>query len=90
MKTIAPKSMKLTCPFKQGELPQIPWEAPQFELVLGGMRIQVKVSAKAARKLAVHPGGAVLQGTLVVQAGRLVLETRDSPGSIPGRQRRHR
>ncbi len=50
MKTIVPKSIKLTVPFKAGELAQIPWEAPVFELALGGVKIQVKVSAKAARK----------------------------------------
>jgi hypothetical protein len=73
MKTIVPKSIKLTVPFKAGELAQIPWEAPVFELALGGVKIQVKVSAKAARKLAVHQGSAVLQGQLASEAGRLVL-----------------
>ena len=73
MKTIVPNSAKLTVPFKAGELPQIPWDAPVFELALGGTKIQVQVSAKAARKLAVHQGSAVLQGQLVSEAGRLVL-----------------
>jgi len=75
MKTIAPKSVKLTVPFKAGELPQIPWQEPQFELTLGEIRIKVQVSAKAARKLGVWKGSAVLQGNLVNQAGKLVLES---------------
>jgi len=75
MKTIAPKSVKLAVPFKAGELPQIAPEEPQFELTLGGLKILVRVNAKAARKLGVWKGSAVLQGNLVNQSGKLALES---------------
>ena len=46
---------------------------PAFELVLGGIRIQGKVNAKAARKAASWEGSGCLQGRLVAQDGRLIL-----------------
>jgi hypothetical protein len=54
-------------------LPPIDPANPEFVLDLGGIQIVGQVNAKAARKLAAHPGGAVLQGKLVVDKGRLAL-----------------
>ncbi len=73
MTTIAIPAAKLNVVFKAGSLPRIDPNRPEFLLDLGGIKISVKVSAKAARKLAIHPGGAVLQGRLVPEQGRLVL-----------------
>jgi len=73
MKSIIVPSIKATVPFKAGSLPRVDPANPTFELVMDGVRIQAKVSAKAARKLAVWQGSAVLQGKLVVEGGRLVL-----------------
>jgi hypothetical protein len=42
-------------------------------LVLGGFEIQGRVNPKAARKLGRHRGGAVLQGKLIAEGGRLNL-----------------
>jgi hypothetical protein len=44
-----------------------------FVLALGGVEIHGKINPKAARKLAVHAGGAVLQGKLVSEGGKLAL-----------------
>jgi hypothetical protein len=66
-------SAKLNVVFPEGKLPAIDPNNPAFVLVLGTVEIHGKVNAKAARKLAAHPGGAVLQGRLVVEAGRLNL-----------------
>ena len=40
---------------------------------MGDVEIGGKVNPKAARKLAQHKGGAVLQGKLIVEAGKLSL-----------------
>jgi hypothetical protein len=66
-------SAKLTVVFPEGKLPAIDPADPAFVLVLGGVEISGKVNPKAARKLAAHPGGAVLQGKLIVEAGKLSL-----------------
>jgi hypothetical protein len=66
-------SAKLTVVFPEGKLPTIDPAEPAFVLVLGGLEIHAKVNPKAARKLAQHKGGAVLQGKLVSEAGRLCL-----------------
>jgi hypothetical protein len=66
-------SAKLTVVFPEGKLPAIDPADPAFVLVLGGHEIRGKVNAKAARKLAAHAGGAVLQGKLVVESGKLSL-----------------
>jgi hypothetical protein len=66
-------SAKLTVVFREGELPAIDPADPAFVLVLGGLEIRGKVNAKAARKLAAHQGGAVLQGKLMVEGGSLEL-----------------
>ena len=71
--TISVTSAKFGLAFKAGELPDISPEDPQFVIDLGGLRIASKVTAKAARKLKTHAGGAVLSGKLVVQNGDLVL-----------------
>ena len=66
-------SAKLSVVFPEGKLPAIDPADPAFVLVLGGVEIHGKVNPKAARKLAVHKGGAVLQGKLIVEAGKLSL-----------------
>ena len=73
VKTIAIASLKVTIPFRAGELPKLAPMNPAFELVLGGIRIQGKVNAKAARKAASWGGSGCLQGRLVAQDGRLIL-----------------
>jgi hypothetical protein len=67
-------SAKLTVVFPEGKLPAIDPAEPAFVLVLGSHEIHGQVNPKAARKLAQHKGGAVLQGKLVVnEAGKLSL-----------------
>jgi len=66
-------SAKLSVVFPEGMLPAIDPADPAFVLVLGGLEIQGKVNSKAARKLAQHRGGAVLQGKLVAKGGKLDL-----------------
>jgi len=73
MKSIIVPSIKVTIPFRAGSLPSIDPADPTFQLDLGGIKIQGKVNAKAARKLAVWQGSAVLQGKLVMEGGRLVM-----------------
>jgi hypothetical protein len=66
-------SAKVSIVFPEGKLPAIDPADPAFVLVLGGVEIHGKVNPKAARKLAQHQGGAVLQGKLIVEAGKLSL-----------------
>jgi hypothetical protein len=66
-------SAKLAIVFPEGKLPGIDPNNPSFTLVLGGFEIAGKINPKAARKLAAHAGGAVLQGRLIVEGGKLVL-----------------
>jgi hypothetical protein len=73
MKRVEITSAKLNVVFPEGELPSINPADPAFELVPGGFEIGGKVNPKAARKLAVHKGGAVLQGKLIVEGGKLSL-----------------
>jgi hypothetical protein len=73
MKRVDITSAKLTVVFPEGKLPAIDPADPAFTLVLGGQEIHGKVNAKAARKLAQHRGGAVLQGKLVAAGGKLDL-----------------
>jgi hypothetical protein len=73
MKRVDIPSAKLTVVFPEGKLPPIDPADPAFVLVLGGLEIHGKVNPKAARKLAQHPGGAVLQGKLVAEGGKLDL-----------------
>jgi hypothetical protein len=73
MKRVDIASAKLNVVFPEGKLPAIDPADPAFVLVLGGLEIRGKVNAKAARKLAAHPGGAVLQGKLIVEGGKLEL-----------------
>lgn len=73
MKRVDIASAKLTVVFPEGGLPAIDPADPAFVLVLGGLEIRGKVNSKAARKLAQHRGGAVLQGKLVAQGGKLEL-----------------
>ena len=77
MKTIPVPSAKLTVVFRAGALPAISPNDPMFDLAIGDppTKVAVKINPKAARKLQVHPGGAVLQGTLKVEAGRLMLDS---------------
>jgi hypothetical protein len=73
MKHITITSLKAAIVFRAGELPAIDPADPAFVLVLGGVEISGKVNPKAARKLAQHPGGAVLQGKLVAEGTKLNL-----------------
>src|SRR4051794_9603559 len=73
MKTIAIPATKLMIVFRQGELPAIDPARPEFALQLGAVAIRGTVNPKAARKQAAHQGGAVLQGRLTEQNGKLVL-----------------
>jgi hypothetical protein len=73
MKRLDIPSAKLTVVFPAGKLPAIDPADPAFVLVLGGLEIHAKVNPKAARKLAQHPGGAVLQGKLVAEGSKLEL-----------------
>jgi hypothetical protein len=73
MKTILIQSAKLNIVFRAGELPSIDPRDPRFLLRLGQHSIEVEISAKSARKLAVHPGPGILQGRLVSADGRLML-----------------
>jgi hypothetical protein len=66
-------SAKLNVVFPEGKLPAIDPADPAFVLVLGPVEIAGKLNPKAARKLAAHQGGAVLQGKLVAEGGRLTL-----------------
>jgi hypothetical protein len=66
-------SAKLSVVFPEGKLPAIDPADPAFVLVLGGLEIGAKINPKAARKLAQHKGGAVLQGKLIVEGGKLSL-----------------
>jgi hypothetical protein len=66
-------SAKLSVVFPEGKLPAIDPTEPAFILVLGSHEIHGQVNPKAARKLAAHKGGAVLQGKLIVEAGKLSL-----------------
>ena len=54
-------------------MPAIDPADPAFVLALGGLEIRGQVNPKAARKLSQHRGGAVLQGKLVAEGGRLNL-----------------
>jgi hypothetical protein len=66
-------SAKINIVFREGQLPTIDPDAPDFVLVMGGFEIRARCNAKAARKLASWAGGAVLQGKLVSEGGALVL-----------------
>lgn len=67
MTAITVTSAKLAIVFPEGKLRRVDPADPRFEiaLVLSGIRILAKINAKAARKLAAHTGGAVLQGRLL-------------------------
>jgi len=73
MKRLEIASAKLTVVFPEGKLPAIDPADPAFVLVLGPLEIHGKVNPKAVRKLAQHRGGAVLQGKLVAEGGKLNL-----------------
>jgi hypothetical protein len=73
MTTIPLSNIKVSLPFKTGALPRIDPNRPEFTLVLGTVHIRGSISAKSARKIAAHQGGAVLQGRLVEQGGKLTL-----------------
>jgi hypothetical protein len=74
MTVIPVQSAKFGVVFPEGRLPRIDPNRPEFILDLDGCKIQARISPKAARKLAVHQGGAILSGRLIVENGRLVLD----------------
>jgi hypothetical protein len=73
MNRIVITGAKLNVVFREGELPAIDPAKPDFVLDLGGTEIYGFVNAKAARKLAQHKGGVVLQGKLISENRNLVL-----------------
>ena len=73
MKRITIGGMKVNIVFREDQLPALDPNDPSFLLVMGGVEIRGRVHAKAARKLAEHKGGAVLQGKLVSEGGKLLL-----------------
>jgi hypothetical protein len=73
MKRIDINAIKANIVFPEGKLPALEPNDPEFTLVLGGLEIHGKVNAKAARRLAQHQGGAVLQGRIVAEGDKLVL-----------------
>ncbi len=73
MKNIQIPSAKIAVVFRPGELPRVDPANPIFNLTLGRTTIECRINAKSARKLAIHPHGAVLQGRLVETDGRLAL-----------------
>lgn len=77
MKTIPISSGKLAFTFKAENKPAIDPADPQFEVLLGNppVLIRGKLNAKAARKLQAHDFGCKIEGRLVVEAGRLVLDS---------------
>jgi hypothetical protein len=66
-------NIKASIVFKAGSLPEVDPGNPTFALTLGEYSIGVSINPKAARKLATHAGGAVLQGRLIAENGRLRL-----------------
>lgn len=83
-KLVKVKAIKVNVVFRQGELPAIDPNNPEFTVMLGegepGLRdgqarftVPCKVSAKAARKLAGWQGGAVLQGRMTIEGNRLAI-----------------
>jgi hypothetical protein len=73
MNRIPITAIKANIVFPEGKLPTIDPAHPEFVLELGTVEVHGKVNPKAARKLAAHPGGAVLQGKLVAEGDRLNL-----------------
>lgn len=66
-------SAKLAVVYRAGELPQVDPANPVIPIELAGLKTMAKNASKAARKLQSHGGGAVLQGRLATEDGRLVL-----------------
>ena len=73
MKRVDIASAKLAVVFPEGSLPAIDPADTAFVLPLAGREIRGQVNPKAARKRAQHRGGAVLQGKLVAEGGKLDL-----------------
>jgi hypothetical protein len=86
MRPIITSSIPVNIVFRQGRLPtkeidpasgefvlQLAAMAPAVVKDLGVIKIAGQVSAEAAQKLAAHKGGAVLQGRITVEDGKLVL-----------------
>jgi hypothetical protein len=73
MKRIDINAIKANIVFPEGKLPAIDPARPEFVLALGPVEITARVNPKAARRLAAHQGGAVLQGRLIVENGKLTL-----------------
>ena len=59
---------------RAGRLPEISPSNPEFEIVVGRLKVRVRVTPRAARRLADHEGPALLVGRLHTDDdGRLVL-----------------
>jgi hypothetical protein len=74
MRRIAIGAMKVNIVFREDQLPALDPNHPEFILSLGPFEVRARVNVKTARKLATHQGGAVLQGRLIVERGKLVLD----------------
>ena len=74
MRRIAIGAMKVNIVFREDQLPTLDPDHPEFILVFGPFEVRTRINAKTARKLATHQGGAVLQGRLIVERGKLVLD----------------
>jgi hypothetical protein len=74
MKRITIGAMKVNIVFREDQLPTLNPDHPEFILVLGPFEVRTRINAKTARKLATHRGGAVLQGRLIVERGKLALD----------------
>jgi hypothetical protein len=71
MTTTTINSARLSITFSAGNLPRV--DHPGFRLMLGNTPVLVEITAKTARKLATHPGGAKLEGRLIPRNGNLLL-----------------
>jgi hypothetical protein len=73
MTTTTITSARLGVTFHAGTIPRVPPDKPEFKLALGPLLISVAVSPKTAKRLALHMGGAKLEGRLVTKKGQLQL-----------------
>jgi len=95
MTTIPVSSIKAAIVFAAGNLPSVDPSEARIELVFSGLKIEARINRKAAARLSVHHGGAVLQGRLIAgpnnglvlaEAGFTWLEPRPSPSGAQAGQ----
>jgi hypothetical protein len=73
MTTVNITAARFSVTFHAGSLPRVPADKPEFKLAIGSLLISVTISAKTARKLSQHVGGAKLEGRLIQKNGQLQL-----------------